>query len=193
MENRRNNAGLKGVMLRAIARGGRWLILLLALYAIVLSLPKLKAWPESWEIPIIGLIRDRVGVADEIVICIALASLVLSHWGAREGKESAADLARVVGFLSGLPWAATLIDWVAKGVLIMFKAIKQRAMDMMREEGLAEGREKGRVEGRVEGRAEVSAEWQAWLERRVASNPDLLDDSDPPPAPPSGKIRNGQG
>ena len=135
MENRHNNAGLKGVMLRAIARGGRWLILLLALYAIVLSLPKLKAWPESWEIPIIGLIRDRVGVADEIVICIALASLVLSHWGAREGKESAADLARVVGFLSGLPWAATLIDWVAKGVLIMFKAIKQRAMDMIARRG----------------------------------------------------------
>jgi len=153
----------------------------LALYAIALSLPQLEAWPESWEIPISGLIRNRLGVADEIVICIALASLVLSHWGAREDKESAADLARVVGFLSGLPWAATLIDWVAKGVLIMFKAIKQRAMDMMREEGLAEGRAKGRVEGR----AEVSAEWQAWLERRVASNPDLLDDNDPPPVRPA--------
>ena len=63
----------------------------------------------------------------------------------------------------------------------MFKAIKQRAMDMMREEGLAEGRAKGRAEGR----AEVSAEWQAWLERRVASNPDLLDDNDPPPVRPA--------
>ena len=166
---------------------------MLALYAIAMSLPQLEFWPESWEIPISGLIRNRLGVADEIVVCIALASLVLSHWGAREGKESAADLARVAGFLTGLPWAVTLTNWVAKGVLIMFKAIKQRAMDMMREEGLAEGRAKGRAEGRVEGRAEVSAEWQAWLERRVASNPDLLDDNDPPPAPPSGKIWNGQG
>lgn len=181
MGNRRNNTGPEAVMLRAVTRGGRWLILLTALYAIALSLPRLEAWPDDWKIPISGLIQSRLGIADEAVVCIALASMVLTYWGAREGKESAADLARVVGLLSGLPWAATLFDWVAKGVLIMFKAIRQRAMDMMREEGRAEGR----AEGRVEGRAEVSAEWQAWLERRVASNPDWLDDNDPPPAPPA--------
>ena len=67
----------------------------------------------------------------------------------------------------------------------MFKAIRQRAMDMMREEAQAKGRE----EGRAEGREEVSAEWRAWLERRVASNPYLLDDNDPPPEIPNADNR----
>ncbi len=197
MENRHNNTGLKAVTLRAVARGARWLLLLTALYVIALSLPRLEVWPDSWKIFISGFIQNRIGVADEIVICIALASLVLSYWGVREGKESATDLARMSGFLSGLPWAVTLMDWVAKGAVIMFKTIRQRAMDMIREEARAEGLEQGLEEGLEQGleqglergleqgRAEEAAKWRAWWERRVASKPDLLDDNDPPPAPPA--------
>ena len=184
MGNRHDPAGLKSVALRTVARSARWLILLLALYAIALSLHRLEFWPEDWKIPVSGFIQNRLGVADEAVVCIALASLVLSYWGAREGKASAGDLVKIVGFLSGLPWAATLLDWVAKGVAIMFKAIKQRAMEMIQEEARAEGLEQGLEQGQEQGRAENSAEWQAWLERRVAANPDLLDKNDPPPAPP---------
>ena len=158
-------------MLRAVRRGARWLILLLALYVIALSLPRLEFWPDGWEIPVSGLIQKRVGLADEAVACVVFASLVLSYWATREGKESAADLVRIAGFLAGLPWAATLVDWVAKGVAIMFKTIRKRAMDMIREEA------------RAEARAEEAAKWQAWLGRRVESNPDLLDENDPPPAP----------
>ncbi len=62
----------------------------------------------------------------------------------------------------------------------MFQTLKQRAMDLIREEALAEGLGKGKDEGR----AEESARWQAWLERRIAANPELLDDDDPPPAMP---------
>ena len=72
-------AGLKAVALRTAAHGARWLILLLALYAIALSLPRLEVWPDGWEIPVSGLIQNRIGVADEAVVCIALASLVLSY------------------------------------------------------------------------------------------------------------------
>ena len=177
--------------MQAVARSVRWLILLLALYAIALSLPRLEFWPEDWKIPAGGFIQNRLGVADEAVVCIALASLVLSYWGAREGRASAGDLVKIAGFLSGLPWAATLLDWAAKGVAIMFKTIKQRAMDIIREEGRveghAEGLSEGHVEGRAEGRAENTAEWQAWLDRLVEANPDLLDENDPPPAPPKRK------
>ena len=183
MGSRQVPTGWKAVAMRAVARSARWLILLLALYAIALSLPRLEFWPEDWKIPAGGFIQNRLGVADEAVVCIALSSLVLSYWGAREGKASARDLVKIAGFLSGLPWAATLLDWAAKGVSIMFKTIKQRAMEMIREEALAEGRAEGLSEGRAEAR-ENSAEWQAWLERRVAANPDLLDENDPPPAPP---------
>ena len=158
-------------MLRAVRRGARWLILLLALYVIALSLPRLEFWPDGWEIPVSGLIQKRLGVEDEAVACVVFASLVLSYWATREGKESAADLVRIAGFLAGLPWAATLVDWVVKGVAIMFKTIRKRAMDMIREEA------------RAEARAEEAAKWQAWLGRRVESNPDLLDENDPPPAP----------
>lgn len=158
--------------------------MLLALYAIALSLPRLEVWPDGWEIPVSGLIQNRIGVADEAVVCIALASLALSYWGAREGKDTAADLVRIAVFLSGLPWAATISGWIVKGVAIMFKTLRQRAMDLIREEALAEGRGAGKAEGLDEGRAEESARWQAWLERRIAANPELLDENDPPPAMP---------
>lgn len=181
-------AGLKAVALRTVAHGARWLILLLALYATALSLPRLEVWPDGWKIPVSGLIQNRIGVADEAVVCIALASLVLSYWGAREGKDTAADLVRIAGFLSGLPWAATISGWIVKGAAIMFKTLKQRAMDLIREEARAEGHAQGIAEARAtvreEGRAEESARWQAWLERRIAANPELLDDDDPPPAMP---------
>ena len=202
MENRQAPTGLKTVALRTVARSARWLILLLALYAVAQSLPRLEVWPDGWKIPVSGFIQNRLGVADEAVVCIALASLVLSYWGVREGKKSAADLARMAGFLSGLPWAATLMDWVAKGVVIMFKTIRQRAMDMIREEARAEGLEQGREQGLEQGleegleqglergRAEEAAKWRAWWERRTAANPDFLDENDPPPAPPNGNIRN---
>ena len=196
MGSRRDSAGLTVLALRTVARGARWLILLLALYTVGLSLPRLEFWPDGWEIPDSGFIQNLIGVGDETAAGIALASLVLSYWGAREGKEATADLIRIISFLSGLPWLATLMDWFAKGVAVMFKTIRERAMNIIREEaraeGLAEGRTKGRAEGRTEGRAEGRAEgrteeaarWQAWLERRIASNPDLLNDDDPPPAPP---------
>ena len=196
MGSRHDPAGLKAVALRTAARSARWLILLLALYAIALSLPRLEVWPAVWKIPVSGLIQNRIGVSDETVVCVALASLVLSYWGAREGKASARDLVRIIGILFGLPWAATLVDWMAKGVGIMFKTIRQRAMEMIREEireeVQAEAREKAREEVRAEvraearevARAEEAAKWQAWLGRRVESNPDLLDENDPPPAPP---------
>ena len=174
-------------MLRAVRRGVRWLILLLALYVIALSLPRLEFWPDGWEIPVSGLIQKRVGLTDEAVACVVFASLVLSYWATREGKESAADLVRIAGFLAGLPWAATLVHWMAKGVAIMFKTIRQRAMEIIREEARAEGLEQGLEQGQEQGRAEESSRWQDWLERRIASNPDLLDESDPPPASPKRK------
>ena len=156
-----------------------------ALYAVAQSLPRLETWPDGWKIPVSSFIQNRLGVADEAMVCIALASLVLSCWGAREGKKSAADLARMAGFLSGLPWAATLMDWVAKGVVIMFNTIRQRAMDMIREEarteGLEQGRKQGLEQGLERGRAEEAAKWRAWWERRTAANPDFLDENDPPP------------
>ena len=174
--SRRDPVGFAGMARRAVARGTRWLILLLALYTIALSLPRLEVWPDGWEIPASGFIQNRIGVGDETAAGIALASLVLSYWGAREGKEATADLARIISFLSGLPWLATLADWFAKGVAVMFKTIRQRAMNIIREEG--------RTEGLAEGRTEEAARWQAWLERRIVSNPELLSDDDPPPAPP---------
>lgn len=181
MENRHGDTGLKTVIMRAVRRGARWLILLLALYVIALSLPRLGFWPDGWEIPASGLVQKRLGVLDEAVVCAIFASLVLSYWATREGKESAADLVRIAGFLAGLPWAATLADWVAKGVAIMFKAIRQRAMEIIREEARAEAQ----AEARAEARADEAAKWQAWLGRRVESNPHLLDENDPPPAPPA--------
>ena len=204
MGSRRDPAGLTVVAVRTVARGVRWLILLLALYTIALSLPRLKVWPDGWEIPASGFIQSRIGVGDETAAGIALASLALSYWGAREGKEATADLIRIISFLSGLPWLATLMDWFAKGVAVMFKTIRQRAMNIIREEaraeglaeglsegrtkgraeGRSEGRTEGRAEGRAEGRTEEAARWQAWLERRIVSNPELLNDDDPPPAPP---------
>ena len=80
----------------------------------------------------------------------------------------------------------------------MFNTIRQRAMDMIREEARTEGLEQGRKQGLEEGleqglergRAEEAAKWQAWWERRTAANPDFLDENDPPPAPPNGNIRN---
>lgn len=189
MESQHGPAGWKAAVRRTVTRSARWLILLLALYAIALSLHRLEIWPDGWKIPVSGFIQNRLGVADEAMVCIALASLVLSYWGAREGKKSAADLARMAGFLSGLPWAATLMDWVAKGVVIMFNTIRQRAMDMIREEARTEGLEQGRKQGLEEGleqglergRAEEAAKWRAWWERRTAANPDFLDENDPPP------------
>lgn len=180
MGGRCGSAGLKVAALRTVARSTRWLILLLALYTIALSLPQLEVWPDGWEIPASGFIQNRIGVGDETAAGIALASLVLSYWGAREGKEATADLTRIISFLSGLPWLATLVDWFAKGVAVMFKTIRQRAMNIIREEARAEGL----AEGLAEGRTEEAARWQAWLERRIVSNPELLDDDDPPPAPP---------
>ena len=194
MESRHGPAGWKAVALRTIARSARWLILLLALYAIALSLPRLEVWPDGWEIPVSSFIQSRIGVADEAAVCIALASLVVSYWGAREGRDAVVDLARVAGFLSGLPWATTIGGWIVEGVAIMFKTIRQRAMDLIREEaraeGLAEGLAEGRAEGRAEADAEATARWQAWLERRVAANPDFLDENDPPPAPPNSSNGN---
>ena len=161
MGSRHDPAGLKAVALRTAARSARWLILLLALYAIALSLPRLEVWPAGWKIPLSGLIQNRIGVSDETVVCVALASLVLSYWGAREGKASARDLVRIIGILFGLPWAATLVDWMAKGVGIMFKTIRQRAMEMIREEARAEALEVVREEVRAEAREEVRAEVRA--------------------------------
>ena len=181
----RHNTDLKTAMFTAVRRGARWLILLLALYVIALSLPRLEFWPDGWAIPVSGLIQEHVGVADEAVACVVFASLVLSYWATREGKESVADLVRIAGFLAGLPWAATLVDWVAKGVVIMFKTIRQRAMEIIREEAREEARAEVRAEARAQARAEEAAKWQAWLGRRVESNPDLLDENDPPPAPPA--------
>lgn len=103
MGSLRSPAGLKAAALRTVAHGARWLILLLALYATALSLPRLEAWPDGWKIPVSGLVQDRIGVADEAVVCIALASLVLSYWGAREGRDTAANLVRISGFCPACP------------------------------------------------------------------------------------------
>lgn len=172
-----------------IKRGARWLTLFLALYAIALSLPKFGFWPDGWQVPISRTIQSAIGVNDETVVCLALASLVLSYWGSKEGKEAASDLARITGFLSGLPWVATVSAWVVKGAAFMFKTLRRKATELIRDEALAEGRDEGRAEGRDEGRAEgrveEAAKWQAWLERRISANPDLLDENDPPPSPPS--------
>ena len=45
----------------------------------------------------------------------------------------------------------------------------------------AEGREEGRVEGREQGLAEARAEWQAWKERRLASQREGREFTEPTP------------
>lgn len=159
-----------------------------ALYAIALSVPALDVWPDAWRIPVNDNIEKAIGVNDDTVVCIALASLVLGYWGAAEGRRAAADLVRIAGFLSGLPWVTTIGGWLVKGTAFMFKTLRQKATDLIREEartkGLAEGLAEGRAEGKAAGRAEEAEKWRAWLERRIADNPDLWDENDPPPPVP---------
>ena len=63
------------------------MVLALALYAIALSAPRLAFWPGHWQIPVGEGIKKVLGVPDEAVICIVLASAVLAYWGHGKGKN----------------------------------------------------------------------------------------------------------
>ena len=192
MPKRRGKSGLKNFVGRALERGARWALLLVALYAIALALPRLPFWPGHWQIPVSDGIKKVTGIADEAVVCIALASAVISYLSAREGRATARDLVKIAGFVSGLPWVTTISGWMIKGAVIVFKTLRRKVEDVIREEARAEARAElreevhaeVREEVRAEGRVEESAKWRSWLERRLEANPDLLDENDPPPEPP---------
>ena len=174
-------------LIRHAARSGKWLIPLAALAAIALSLLRLNVTPEGWQSERVCAAAEGLGrLVPDPVACIALASLMLIYWGAREREDAAALLGALAGWLTGIPGMATLGQWAMKGAMHMFATIKRKVYEQIladgRSQGHSEGRDIGREEGQSVGRQQANAEWDAWLERQMKAGVFVPDDNDPPPS-----------
>ena len=207
MNDNGNPASRKVSAIRAIARGAKWLVPLAALTAIAFSLLRLNVTPERWQSETVCEAAAELGrFVPDPVACIALASVILLYWGARERKDAAALVGILAGWFTGIPGMSTVGQWAVKGAVYMFATIKRKVYEQIladgrsqghvegrsegraegrsegRAEGRSEGRAVGRVEGRSEGRQQTNAEWDAWLERRTKTGVFVPDDNDPPPS-----------
>ena len=100
MENGNVAGSGRTALIRNAARGGKWLIPVAALAAIALSLLRLSVTPEGWQSERVCAAVEGLGrLVPDPVACIALASLMLIYWGARERGEAAA-LAGLLGRLA---------------------------------------------------------------------------------------------
>ena len=154
-------------LIRNAAKGGKWLIPAAALAAIALSLLRLDVTPEGWQSEKVCAAAEGLGrLVPDPVACIALASLMLIYWGARERQEAAALAATLTGWLTGIPGMAMLARGVVKGAVYMFGTLKRKVHEQI----LADGRK------------QANAEWDAWLERRTSTGVFVPDDKDPPPS-----------
>ena len=170
MENNGNIAGARSAKIRNIARGIKWLVPFGALAAIAVSLLQLNATPQGWLTESACKAAAEVGrFTPDPVACIALASVLLLYWTAKERKDAVILLSVLAGWLTGVPGVAIAGRWAVKGATYMFATIKRKVYEQIR------------AEGRAEARQQADAEWYAWLRRRTATGAFVPDDNDPPP------------
>ena len=171
MENGNVAGSGRTALIRNAARGGKCLIPVAALAAIALSLLRLSVTPEGWQSERVCAAVEGLGrLVPDPVACIALASLMLIYWGARERGEAAALAGLLAGWLTGVPGMTALVRGAVKGAVYMFATIKRKVYEQIL------------ADGRSDGRKRANAEWDAWLERRTRTGVFVPDDNDPPPS-----------
>ena len=160
---------------KAAARGTKWLVPLTALVVSALSLLRLGVTPERWlNESVCDAAAGIAKFAPDPAPCLAIAGVTLAYWCVKERDEAAALMSALAGWLTGLPGIDRVMLLGIKGLNVMFATIKRMMYEQIRADG--------RAEGRVEAREENDAEWEAWLQRRMATGNFVSDENDPPPS-----------
>ena len=169
-------------LIRNAARGGKWLIPVVALAAIALSLLRLNVTPEGWQSERVCAAVDGLGrLVPDPVVCVSLASLMLIYWGAREREEAAALLGALAGWATGIPGVTALVRGAVIGGVYMFATIKRKVYEQILADGRAQGRDEGLDEGIQAGRRETQQRWEEWNRRRLEAQARGERFEEPPP------------